>query len=138
MTEEEIAQRVAKGLEFHQRNFNCAQCVACATCDLADMDFETTFLLMEALGKGLGDATQVCGAVSGGCAVVGASMSNGSELCNSKMRVYAEVAPMRMAFADQFGSSTCEDIRPTENSGNPGACNDYIAAMIEMVCRKLE
>lgn len=137
MTEEEIAQRVAKGLEFHQRNFNCAQCVACATCDLADMDFETTFLLMEAMGKGMGDTTQVCGAVSAACAIVGASMSNGSELCNTKARVYVETSQMRMAFSDRFVSSTCEDIRPGENNHVPHTCNDYIAAMTEMVCRKI-
>ena len=137
MTEEEIQQRVARGLELHKQNYNCAQSVAMATYDLADLDAEMTFRVMEAFGKGFGDKTQICGAISGGCGVVGARLSNGSELHNSKEETVKVSARLRQDFVEKWGTSTCEPLRPEDHSKLMEVCDGYIAYMIEAVCREI-
>lgn len=137
MTEEEIKQRVARGLELHAMNYNCVQSVALATNDLADLEPEMTFRLMEAFGKGFGDKTQICGAITGGCGVVGARLSNGSELHNSKENTIKVSARLRQEFVEKWGSSTCADLRPEDHTKLVETCNQYISYMIEAVCREI-
>ncbi|MDO4502445.1 MAG: C-GCAxxG-C-C family protein [Coriobacteriia bacterium] len=138
MTPEEKQQFVDQALAMHTKGFNCAQCVAVATCGQVGLDPDATFRIMEGFGAGMGGITQTCGALSGAVAVVSQASSNGMEACNSKKITYGWVGQLPWKFQQQFGSCICADIRPEEPELRMPVCNKYIAACVEMALDMIE
>lgn len=134
MQESEYQERVQRALGLHDKNFNCAQCVACATCDLVGLEPGQMFKLMEGFGGGMGGFDQTCGAISGGVAVLGYANSNGIDVRTSKPSTYALVSDFVDAFRQTHeGCTTCKDLRPEEPDRVKPVCNGYIAAGTRMV-----
>ena len=102
-----IEQRAAKALEFHDRNFNCAQSVACSCCDLAGLDEATAFRMMEGFGGGMGRFTETCGALSGVVALVSFAQSVGPHNPTTKRNTYAIISQLVDAFERENGSTLC-------------------------------
>ena len=44
--------RESRAVELHKKGYNCAQAVACAYCDLVDIDEKTALRATEAFGAG--------------------------------------------------------------------------------------
>ena len=59
-----MESRIKKTLELQKQGYNCAQAVACAYCDLVDVDERTALRATEAFGAGMGGRAQACGALS--------------------------------------------------------------------------
>ena len=64
-----------RALEMHNRNYNCAQCVACTLAPFVGADEDLVFRATEALGGGMGGFTETCGAISGGEVIIGLACS---------------------------------------------------------------
>jgi len=117
MDQASVDGRVAKALELHDRNFSCAQSVACACCDLVGLDEETAFKIMEGFGGGMGGFTETCGALSGAVALVGYASSNGPNDPVTKKGTYKQVAPLVERFREMEGSTRCGEL--TGLAGGP-------------------
>ena len=57
-----MIDRKAKAAELHSNRYTCSQAVACAFCDVVDVDEETMKVIVR---KYSGGAYKVCGAVMG-------------------------------------------------------------------------
>lgn len=111
MDEHEIEKRVERALEAHERGFNCAQCVMHACCDLAGIDEDIAFRMLEGFGGGMGNNTQTCGALSGAVAVVSYALSEGPDNPKHKFETYKVVGPLVEEFRSLAGGSTiCAEI----------------------------
>ena len=102
-----IDERKAKAIELHDRDFNCAQSVACACCDLVGLDEATAFRMLEGFGGGMGDHSETCGALSGAVALIGYSMSEGPHNPPTKLATYEQVKPLVARFREQEGATLC-------------------------------
>lgn len=111
MDQHEIDRRVALADDMHNRNFNCAQCVALACGDLAGLDDKTAFRMLEGFGAGMGGLTQTCGALSGAVAVVSYPMSEGPENPTTKRVTYKQVRQLVADFDGEVGSTMCNQIK---------------------------
>ena len=107
MEQAEINRRVALSIDMHDRNFNCAQSVACACCDLVGLDEAAAFRMLEGFGGGMGDHTETCGALSGAVAIIGYAMSEGPHNPTTKFATYEQVKPLVARFREEEGATTC-------------------------------
>ncbi len=129
----DVEARVRQALAFHARNFNCAQAVGCALCDLVDLDAGACFCIMEGFGAGMGGYTQTCGAISGAVAVAGYGNSAGIENPVSKASTYRLVRAIPQRFADEVGSTLCSQIKGLEGEGGPLlSCDECIALGVRL------
>ena len=62
-----MGERKNKAIELHSNRYTCSQAVACAFCDLVDVDDET---MKSIVRKYSGGAYKVCGAVMGAYVIV--------------------------------------------------------------------
>ena len=62
-----MGERKNKAIELHSNRYTCSQAVACAFCDLVDVDDET---MKSIVRKYSGGAYNVCGAVMGPYVIV--------------------------------------------------------------------
>ena len=98
MENEEIEKRIARAHELHESGFNCAQAVACTCADLVGLDQATAFRMTEGLGGGMGGFTETCGAISGGCAIIGYATSDGPHNPKTKGATYKKVRQLVARF----------------------------------------
>ena len=107
MERDEIERRVALSIELHDRNYNCAQSVACACCGLVGLDDAAAFRMLEGFGGGMGGHTETCGALAGAVAIIGYSMSEGPHNPTTKSATYEQVKPLVARFLAEEGATTC-------------------------------
>ena len=117
MDQTPLDKRIARALELHDRNFSCAQSVACACCDLAGLDENAAFRIMEGFGGGMGGFTETCGALSGAVALVGYVSSEGPDNPTTKAETYKKIAPLVERFRTMEGSTRCGEL--TGLTGGP-------------------
>ena len=122
----DVERRVAHALELHERGFNCAQCVACATCDLAGLDEKTAFRLAEGFGGGMGGFTETCGAISGGIMVMGYRMSKGPDGPITKKSTYVRAKQLVEDFQKKNGSTLCGVLRGETGGPKLRTCDGCI------------
>ena len=72
-----MESRIQKTIELHDKGYNCAQAVACAYCDLVDVDEKTALRATEAFGAGMGGRETTCGAISGAVFLAGMKNADG-------------------------------------------------------------
>ena len=111
------AALVERARALHDRNFNCAQSVACALGPELGADEDLCFRMAEGLGGGLGKHTETCGALLGAALVLGFARSNGCADPTSKLATYDLVARAAASFREQYGTSICGEIRALDTSG---------------------
>ena len=105
---------------LHDRNFNCAQSVACTLGPELGADEDLCFRMAEGLGGGLGKHTETCGALLGAALVLGLARSNGCSDPTSKLATYDLVARAAARFREKHGTTVCSELRAQDKSGmNP-------------------
>lgn len=110
-----MERRVEQALENHKRGMNCCQAVACAYCDLVDMDEVTVFRAAEAFGAGMGGMQATCGALSGAVMLAGLKNSNGDpQNPVSKGSSYKLSRKLVAAFQEKNGSTVCQELKGVE------------------------
>lgn len=95
-----------------ERQFNCAQAVACALAPEIDADPEACFRLSEAFGAGMGGHRETCGAISGGIMALGWVRSGGTEAAGATKRAsYALADELVERFREQNGATACCELK---------------------------
>jgi len=132
MNQQEIERRVARAHELHESGFNCAQAVACACADLLGIEEETAFKMTEGLGGGMGGFTETCGAISGGCAIIGYATSDGPHNPNTKGSTYKKTRQLVERFGAQNGSTLCKELKGLTGGPVLRSCPDCVDDGIRM------
>ena len=113
-----MSEKAKLAQQLHTEGYNCAQAVFCAFSDELGFDRQTARRLMEGFGAGMGDRTNVCGALSGAVAVIGYVFSNGvPERGPQRNMVYGKVAEVTKAFKELYKEDVCSHILQVNTCG---------------------
>lgn len=102
---------VERALELHHSGYNCAQAVSVACSDLAGLDEDQLFRMMEGFGAGMGGFSETCGALSGAIAILSSTASGGTANPRTKAGTYARVRPIVSSFREKNGSTRCPELK---------------------------
>ena len=115
--------RATYAAELFARDYNCAQAIAVAFCDVTGLSPEFSARMASSFGGGMGRMREVCGAVSGMLMVAGLlygyDVTDGNE---AKKNHYALVQELAGKFREQVGSIVCREILknpPTDPTPSP-------------------
>ncbi len=106
-----INTHAEKAAELFKAGYNCSQSVAAAFCDVTKTDEKTMLAAAAPFGGGFGRSREVCGAVSGGCLVLGLlyGYTDPSDKA-AKSAHYALVRDFMARFSARFGSVICREL----------------------------
>lgn len=100
-----------RAAELFKMGYNCCQSVAAAFCDVTKTDEKTVLAIAAPFGGGFGRSREVCGAVSGGCIVIGALYGYTDPADKTaKSEHYALVREFMARFSIRFGSVICREL----------------------------
>ncbi len=126
MTQDNAPSRADLAERYFREGYNCAQAVTLAFSDLIGLPPEKAASLSSSFGGGFGRNREICGAVSGGCIVIGALMGTyPPDDRAAKAAHYETVRGFMRDFAETNGSYVCRDLlsRP-EKGGEPSGRDD--------------
>lgn len=105
-------------VHLHHQDFNCAQAVTCAYCNVLGCDPQTAFRLSEPLGLGMG-TLNTCGCVTAMALVIGMKVSDGNlDQPETKKESYKMMKKAMGMFEMKRGSTICKELRK-EVEGKP-------------------
>lgn len=137
MKQEDIEQRIERATALHEGGHNCAQSVICACCDLVGLDEATAFKVMEGLGRGMGDHSETCGALSAGVSLLGFARSDGPHNPTTKAATYELAKQLVDQFREKNGSTICCDLKGLNGRPKLQECsvciNDCVRMTIELL-----
>ncbi len=118
----QTSSRRELAMEYFKQGYNCTQAVIAAYSDIINIEFDTAMKLGASFGGGMGRLREVCGAVSGMFAVVGAikGYSDPKDI-DGKKEHYALIQSMATDFKEQNGSIICRELLglDTKTPDNP-------------------
>jgi len=115
--------------ELFMKDYNCAQAIAVAFCDVTGLEPEFAARMASSFGGGMGRMREVCGAVSGMLLVAGLLYgydTPGDD--KEKMAHYALVQELAGKFREQVGSIVCREILknpPSDPNPTPRTAEFY-------------
>lgn len=134
-----LKDRIKKPTSFHDKGYNCAQCVACTYADVVDMDEKTLFRIAEGFGAGIGDKQGICGALTGIIILCGLTTDgSGMEGNLTKEATYDKVAGIKKEFFRLNGSTTCHELKSKLEEVGIEKCDSYIEAGVRIAGKMLE
>lgn len=96
---------------LHHQNFNCAQSVACAFCNVLGYDPQLVFKLAEPLGRGMG-LKDTCGCITGMGMAIGMKTSDGNlDAPETKDESYLVMEKAFRMFEMKRGTTICAELR---------------------------
>ena len=134
-----MESRIKKTLELQKQGYNCAQAVACAYCDIVDVDERTALRATEAFGAGMGGRETTCGAISGAVFLAGMKSADGIVGApKSKLTTYKLSKTIVDAFLQKNGTIICKELKEKDpETGKPrrdcAGCIMDAAAIAEIV-----
>lgn len=134
-----MESRIKKTLELQKQGYNCAQAVACAYCDLVDVDERTALRATEAFGAGMGGRETTCGAISGAVFLAGMKSADGIVGApKSKLTTYKLSKTIVDAFLQKNETIICKELKEKDpETGKPrrdcAGCIMDAAAIAEIV-----
>ena len=96
--------------ELFLKDYNCAQAVAVAFCDVTGMEPKLAARMAAPFGGGMGRMREVCGAVSGMLMVLGHLYGYDTPSDEIKKEHYALVQELAGKFREENGSIICREI----------------------------
>ncbi|MDF1520597.1 MAG: C-GCAxxG-C-C family protein [Brevefilum sp.] len=104
--------------QYYEDQFNCAQSVLAPFARRYGMDLETALKIATPFGGGMGHASQVCGAVSGGLMAIG--LAKGISTCDRELKYacYDMAKEFQSCFRELHGDITCPGLLGYD-IGNP-------------------
>lgn len=118
-----------KAAELFMHDYNCAQAIAVAFCDVTGLDAKFAAKMASSFGGGMGRQREVCGAVSGMLMVAG--LLYGYDIPGDdavKMAHYALVQELCGQFRQEAGSIVCREILknpPSDPNPTPRTAEFY-------------
>lgn len=123
---------VARALEVHPLGYNCAQCVACALAMPVGVSADLCFRAAEGFGRGMGDTSGTCGALSGAIMMLGLANSAGIDAPVDKAATRGLVCELSERFRTEVGSTVCAAIRGSGTGIHLYSCDDCIALAVRL------
>ena len=115
--------------ELFLKDYNCAQAVAVAFCDVTGLTPDFSAKLASSFGGGMGRMREVCGAVSGMLMVLGVLYGYDTpDSDKAKMEHYALVQALAGKFREENGSIVCREILknpPSDPNPSPRTAEYY-------------
>lgn len=106
-----MSDKREKAEAYFLEGYNCAQSVMLAFCEETGLSVLEAARLMSSFGGGFGGMREVCGAVSGMCAVIGMLTGyDDPKQREQKAAQYADVRALSQAFTEQNGSLLCREL----------------------------
>ena len=100
-----------RATEKFLEGYNCAQAVLYAFCEDLKLDPEVSLKLSCGFGAGMGKKQEVCGAVSGGIAVLGMKYGRGASDDKSLTETtYTKTRELMDRFQNRHGSYICRQL----------------------------
>ena len=129
---------------YHQKGFNCCQCVLAAFTDVTGLTEQESMNLGAGFGAGAGTG-ELCGAISGAVMVLGmVTPVDMADPIGSKKRTMGLSKELQKRFQETFGALRCQDLLKNKfipNVTTPAAremgitnhCTIMIVTAVEMV-----
>jgi C_GCAxxG_C_C family probable redox protein len=134
-----LEDRIKKSISFHDKGYNCTQCVACTYAGLFNMDEKDLFRIGEGFGAGMGDYQGVCGALSGIIMLCGLTTDgSGMEGNLTKPETYIKAAQLKEKFLRLNGSINCHELKAKLEEQGIEGCNSYIESGVRIAGEMLE
>ena len=115
--------------ELFLKDYNCAQAVAVAFCDVTGMEPALAARMAAPFGGGMGRMREVCGAVSGMFIVLGQLYGyDNSDADSHKKELYKQVQALAEKFKAENGSIICREILknpPSDPNPSPRTAEYY-------------
>lgn len=102
--------RADQARAYFREGYACAQAVALAFADLADVDTDALERMLLPFGGGIARQRLTCGAVSGMVAAAGAIYARGGVSRENKKQVYEIVRCLCGRFAERRGTLICGEL----------------------------
>lgn len=127
-----------------KNGFNCAQSVFSAFCDFDKSENKSVFYVLNSFGGGIGRTGNLCGAYSGGLAVLGFIFGNfePGDL-EKKELLYSKVQEFEKAFKKEFGALTCPallgfDITDEEQKLSANKSGVFLKVCPKLISKSIE
>lgn len=118
---------------LHSKNFNCAQSVACAFCNVMGTDPQIVFKLSEPFGAGMG-TFDTCGAVSAMAMVIGMKESDGNmDNPGTKAHCYQLMRQAKEMFLEKNKSTVCRQIKGMDGGPVLRSCDGCIEDAVDIL-----
>ena len=100
-----------RAAELFTAGYNCSQSVTAAFADVMEMNEKQALRLSASFGGGFGRSREVCGAVCGGCIVLGALYGyDAADDMAAKSEHYALVREFMRRFSEEDGTYICREL----------------------------
>ena len=132
-----MGERKNKAIELHSNRYTCSQAVACAFCDLVDVDDET---MKSIVRKYSGGAYKVCGAVMGAYVIVNylkgnINPDNPAEWIKEDEELLHEI---ERRFKEKNTSVMCKDLKGITTGNVLRSCRGCVEDAAEILEEILE
>ena len=94
--------------------------------------------MTEGFGGGMGRFTETCGAISGGCALIGYARSDGPHNPKTKGATYKLTRQLVSRFEEQNGSTLCKELKGLTGGMVLRSCPDCVEDGVRMTLEILE
>lgn len=129
-----MSERAKKALENRKKGYNCAQAVACAYSDKANIDEETVFKMSEGFGSGMGGMKYTCGAISAAVMLAGLKSSSGDlNNPNTKAKTYKLSKEIAKRFEEKNGSAICSELKGIGTNKVLRSCEGCISDVAQII-----
>ena len=111
-----------RAAELFTAGYNCSQSVTAAFADVMEMNEKQALRLSASFGGGFGRSREVCGAVCGGCIVLGALYGyDAADDMAAKSEHYALVREFMRRFSEEDGTYICRELLGGATAGGEPA-----------------
>ena len=132
-----MSKRQERAVDLYKnQGYNCAQAVVVAYADVLGMSEEQAFATFAGFGGGFGGQHEVCGAISGMTAVLGALLNvKTSDSAEGKQKIYSRVMNACKDFKKEHESIICRTliVNAKKNDESPKPCSHYIASCCQIL-----
>ncbi|MBN1523910.1 MAG: C_GCAxxG_C_C family protein [Spirochaetales bacterium] len=102
--------KISTAVEKFSSGFNCAQAVLSAFAANAAVPLDIAEKIASGFGAGLGRKQETCGAVTGGCMVIGLRHFSNSDISASREAVYTKVREFMDNFTEIHATCCCREL----------------------------
>lgn len=133
-----MGERKDKAIELHSNRYTCSQAVACAFCDLVNVDEDT---MKDMVRKYSGGAYKVCGAVMGAYVIVNylndnVNLENPAEPIKEEIELLNEI---ERRFKEKNTSVLCKELKGITTGTVLRSCRGCVedaAEILEEIVKK--
>ena len=133
-----MGERKDKAIELHSNRYTCSQAVACAFCDLVNVDEDT---MKDMVRKYSGGAYKVCGAVMGAYVIVNylndnVNLENPAEPIKEDIELLKEI---ERRFKEKNTSVLCKELKGITTGTVLRSCRGCVedaAEILEEIVKK--